>query len=59
MSVMMLKRHVSRMLSAKSRHLPSVISVFQNFSTGEHTKMLTQKHAKFHDTMRPIKVQEA
>ncbi len=59
MSVMMLNKHVSRMLSAKSRHLPSVISEFQNFSIGEHMNMLTQKHAKFHDIMRTIKVHEA
>ena len=58
-SVMMLNRHVNRMLSEKLRHLPSVMRVFQNFSTGEHAKMLTQKHAKFHSTMRAIKVQEA
>ena len=57
-SVIILNRHVNRMLSAKLRHLPSAMSVFQNFSTGEHAKMLTQKHAKFHDMTRAIKVQE-
>lgn len=56
---MILNRHVNRMFSAKSRHLPSVMSVFQNFSMGEQMKMLTQKHAKFQEMMRTINVQDA
>ena len=39
--------------------MPSVMSVSQNFAIGEHAKMLTQKHAKFQDTISTIKVQEA
>ena len=58
-SVMMLNRHVSRMLREKLIHVPSVINVFQNFSMGEQMKTLTQKQAKFHDMIRAIKVQEA
>ena len=59
MSVMILNRQVSNIFSEKLIQLPSVISVSQNFCTGEHMKMLTQKQAKFQLTMRTIKVQEA
>ena len=59
MSVMILNRQVSNIFSEKLMQLPSVISVSQNFCTGEQMKMLTQKQAKFQLTMRTIKVQEA
>lgn len=57
-SVMMLKRHVRRILSEKLVQVPSVIRVFQNFSIGEHKKTVAQNCAKFHNTIRTISDQE-